>query len=126
MNIIFPLSVVQGIMGDLIFCMNSCMNARMYVGYISVYVFWCACMYVQRRKSVYNFGGTEIGKIGDNASAEGVKLRLPKARSPSRLGGLGECRKLPQRGLGRSPRSRRDFEHFMQKWSTFYAKMEFI
>src|SRR6218665_3552782 len=33
-------------------------------------------------------------------SAEGAKLRLPKARSPSRLGGLGERRMLPQRGLG--------------------------
>src|SRR6218665_2928998 len=42
-------------------------------------------------------------------SAEGAKLRLPKARSPSRLGGLEECRKLPQRGLGRSPRNRPDF-----------------
>jgi len=28
-------------------------------------------------------------------SAEGAKMRLPKARSPSRLGGLGEHRKLP-------------------------------
>src|SRR6218665_3300381 len=51
----------------------------------------------QRRKSVYNFGGTEIGKIGDNASAEGSKVRLPKARSPSRLGGLRERRKVPHR-----------------------------
>jgi len=43
---------------------------------------------------VYIFGGTDLEKIGESASAEGVKLRLPKARSPSRLGGLGECRKL--------------------------------
>ena len=52
-------------------------------------------------------------------SVEGAKLRLPKARSPSRLGGLGERRKLPQRGLRRNPRIRRDFEHFKPKWSTF-------
>src|SRR6218665_3883438 len=56
----------------------------------------------QRRKSVCNFGGTDLEKFGESASAEGAKLRLPKARSPSRLGGLRERRKLPQRG-------RRDF-----------------
>jgi len=28
--------------------------------------------------------------VGDIASAEGAKLRLPKVRSPFRLGGLGE------------------------------------
>src|SRR6218665_3721958 len=33
--------------------------------------------------------------VGVIASAKGEKLRLPKARSPSRLGGLGERRKLP-------------------------------
>src|SRR6218665_1856162 len=53
-------------------------------------------------------------------SAEGAKLRLPKARSLSRLGDLGERRNLPQRGLGRSPRNQRDFEHFNPKWSTFW------
>src|SRR6218665_3347172 len=79
----------------------------------------------QRRKSVYNIGGTEIGRIGDNASAEGAKLRLPKARSPLTTRGSGERRKLPLRGLGWSLRSRHDFEHFVPKWSTFYAKMEY-
>src|SRR6218665_704333 len=44
-------------------------------------------------------------------SAEGAKLRLPKARSPSLLG-AGGALYAPQRGLGRSPRNRRDFEHF--------------
>jgi len=65
-------------------------------------------------------------KNGEVASAKGAKLRLPKARSPLRLGGLGERRKLPQRGLGRSPRKRRDFEHFMPKWSTFLALVNLI
>jgi len=69
--------------------------------------------------NLYNFGGTDIEKIGKNASAEGAKLLLPKARRPSRLGGLRERRKLPQRDLGRSPWSQRDFKHFMPKWSTF-------
>src|SRR6218665_3230801 len=42
-------------------------------------------------------------------NAEGATVRLPKARSPSRQG-----------GLGRSPRNRRDFQHFKPKWSTFW------
>ena len=62
----------------------------------------------QRRKSVYNFGGTDIEEIGESASAESAKLRLPKARSPSRLG-----------GLRLRPRRRRDFEHFMPKFCSF-------
>jgi len=45
----------------------------------------------------------EYVRFVDIASAEGVKLRLPKARSPLRLGGLGVRRKLPQRGLGGAP-----------------------
>src|SRR6218665_3383755 len=57
-----------------------------------------------------NFSPPRIREI---ASAKGAKLRLPKARSPLRLGSLRERRKLPQVGLGRSPRNRRDFEHFM-------------
>src|SRR6218665_883839 len=32
---------------------------------------------------------------GEVASAKGAKLRLPKARNPLRLGGLGERRQLP-------------------------------
>src|SRR6218665_1810908 len=73
----------------------------------------------QRRKSVYNFGGTDLEKFGGSASPVGAKLRWPKAKSPSRLGGLGERRKLPQRGLGRNPRNRRNFEYFKRKWSKF-------
>src|SRR6218665_2807292 len=45
-------------------------------------------------------------------SAEGAKLRLPKARSPSLLGGWGEGLKPPGGGGGGPPRNRRDFEHF--------------
>src|SRR6218665_1105953 len=37
-------------------------------------------------------GGTEIG---ESASAEGAKLRLPNARSSSRLGGLWSVVKSP-------------------------------
>src|SRR6218665_755199 len=56
---------------------------------------------IQRRKSVslYSFGGTDIGKIGESASAEGAKLRWPKARSPFRLGTGGNLWGLG----GRSP-----------------------
>src|SRR6218665_2334212 len=35
------------------------------------------------------------GRAKKGLSAEGAKLRLPKARSPTRLWSLGECRKLP-------------------------------
>ena len=62
-----------------------------------------------RGENLYiTLGGTDLEKFGGSASAEDAKLRLPKARSPSRLEGLGERRKLPQRGL-----NRRDFEDFM-------------
>ena len=67
------------------------------------------------RVEIFVLGGAKGG-----LSTEGAKLRLPKARSPSRLGSLGERRKLPQRGLGRSPKNRVDFEHFKPKWSTFW------
>ena len=54
----------------------------------------------QRRKSVayITLGETDrpIAKIGESACAEGAKLRFPKAKSPSRLGGLEERRKFPQ------------------------------
>ena len=55
MNIIFPLSVVDGIMGGGYFlCMNSCMFARMYIGPISLYMYVGvhACMCVRLAKRV--------------------------------------------------------------------------
>ena len=67
-----------------------------------------------------NRAGIFVWGAKGGLSDEGAKLRLPKARSPSRLGGLGERRKLPQLGLGRSPRNRRGFEHFKPKWCTFW------
>src|SRR6218665_2764809 len=42
-------------------------------------------------------------KNGEVASAKGAKLRLPKVRSPLRLGGLGERRKLPSGVWGGAP-----------------------
>src|SRR6218665_1905561 len=45
----------------------------------------------------------EYVQVGDIASAEGAKLRLPKARSPFRLWGLGERRKLPSGVWGGAP-----------------------
>src|SRR6218665_1572180 len=56
----------------------------------------------------------EYIRVGDIASAEGAMLRLPKARSPFRLGDLGSVVSSPSGDLGRSPRNRRDFEHFMR------------
>src|SRR6218665_202963 len=63
---------------------------------------------------------------GDIAGDKCGRLRLPKARSLLRLGGLGECRNLPRRGLGQSPRNRRDFEHFIPKRCTFWALVNLI
>jgi len=56
-----------------------------------------------------------FGRAKRGLSAEGAKLRLPKARSPSRLGGLRECRKLPC-GSGAPPQK-------PTRFLTFYAKM---
>src|SRR6218665_201859 len=42
------------------------------------------------------------------------------------LGGMGERRKLLPRGLERSPRKRRNFEHFMPKWSAFSDVVNFL
>jgi len=39
----------------------------------------------------------------EGLSAEGAKLRLLKAKSPSRLGDLGERRKLPSGVWGGAP-----------------------
>src|SRR6218665_1801653 len=65
--------------------------------------------------------------IGDNASAEGAKLRLPKARSPSRLGAWGSD-VSSRAGSGAEPHAEADAilnilckngVHFMPKWSSF-------
>src|SRR6218665_1939665 len=62
---------------------------------------------------VFLFGGLMGNKRRrrETAIAEGKK--------PLTTRGSGERRELPQRGLGRSPRNRRNFEHFKRKWSTF-------
>ena len=52
--------------------------------------------------------------VGGIASAEGAKLRLPKARSPSRLGDLGERRKPSK------PETDSILNTSSQKWSTFW------
>jgi len=39
-------------------------------------------------------------------------LKASSGDRPSRLGGLEECRKLPQRGPGRSPSRKRILVHF--------------
>ena len=69
---------------------------------------------------VFLFGGAKVG-----LSAEGAKMRLPKARSLSRLGGLRKHRKLssgsPQNA---EPQNRRDFEHFKPKCGTFWDSVD--
>src|SRR6218665_940731 len=66
------------------------------------------------------WGAYQSVRVGQIASAEGAKLPLLKAKNTSRLGGLGERRKLPQWGMGRSPRNRSNFEHFMPKLGTIW------
>ena len=55
----------------------------------------------------------------EDERAPKARVRAPKARSPPRLGGLGERRKLPQRGLGRSPSRQRFWEHLAYKMGLF-------
>jgi len=66
-----------------------------------------------------SWGAYENVRVVQTASAEGAKLRLLKARSPSRLGGLGERRKLPQRGLGRSQETEAILSISSQNWVHF-------
>src|SRR6218665_3391675 len=59
------------------------------------------------------------------ASAEGAKLRLPKARRPSRLGGLRERRKLPRGVWGGAPETVRILNISCQK-STFWDLLNLV
>src|SRR6218665_480081 len=63
---------------------------------------------------------------GEIASAEGGKLRLPKARSPLRIGGLGERRMLPSGVWGRAPETDAILNNFLAKWSTFWALVNLV
>jgi len=51
---------------------------------------------------------------------------IAEGKKPLPTRGSGERRKLLQRGLWRSPRSRRNFEHFMPKWSEFSDVVNFL
>ena len=51
---------------------------------------------------------------------------IAEGKKPFTTRGSGEHRKLPQRGLGQSPRNRRDFEHFIPERSTFWALVNLI
>src|SRR6218665_1393304 len=63
------------------------------------------------------WGGRIFWIIG-HRSWESCKRRkreaaIAEGKKPLTTRGPGGRRKLPQRGLGQSPRNRRDFEHFM-------------
>jgi len=62
-----------------------------------------------------SWGAYENVLVSQIVSAEGAKLRLPKARSPSRLGGLCERCKHPS-GSGAKPQK-------PTRFLTFYAKI---
>src|SRR6218665_2782537 len=61
-----------------------------------------------------------------NCKCRRREAAIVEGKKPYRLGGLGERRKLPQQGLGRSPKNRRNFEHFMPKWSAFWDVVNLI
>jgi len=73
----------------------------------------------QRRKSVYYFGGTDIEKIVESESAGGAKLRLPKARSSSQLGGLGSVVSSPSGVWGGAPEAVEILSISCQNWVNF-------
>ena len=68
----------------------------------------------------------ETGQVLLFRGLKGIKRRrretaIAEGKKPlTTIGGQEERRKLPQRGLGRSPRNRRDFEHCKPKWSKFW------
>src|SRR6218665_3664628 len=81
-------------------------------------------LYNQWHKSVYNFGGTEVWENWRQCKRRRREAAIAEGKKPLPTRGHRERRKLPSGVWGGAPcRSRRDFEHFMQKWSTFYAKM---
>ena len=55
-----------------------------------------------------------------NCECQRREAAFAESKKPFATRGLGERRKLPQRGLGRSPRNRTDFEHFMPKLGPFW------
>src|SRR6218665_1478320 len=78
------------------------------------------CDLTTRGENLYiTLGGTDLEKFGESASANGEKLRLPKARSPSRLGGLGERRKLPSAVWGGAPEADAIFNILCQNGVNF-------
>ena len=59
-------------------------------------------------------------RVGQIACAEGAELAIAEGKKLLATRGLGERRKLLQRGLGRSLRNRSDIEHFRPKLGTFW------
>src|SRR6218665_4166804 len=63
----------------------------------------------QRRKSVYNFGGCRNRENLGKCKRRRREAAIAEGKKPLTIRRSGERRKLHQRGLGRSPRSRRNF-----------------
>src|SRR6218665_985382 len=80
--------------------------------------FWAVYDFSPKRWGVdfFNYRWLKLGKL-QAPKARSWNCRRQKAPTTR---GSGERRKLPQRGLGQSPRNRRNFEHFKPKWSTFW------
>src|SRR6218665_563644 len=76
-------------------CMYVCMHACMYVCmYVCMYIGGVRfqSMGVGLKKYLIKYQNVQVGEI---ASAEGGKLRLPKVRSPLRLGARGSVVSSP-------------------------------
>ena len=63
MNIIFPLSVADGIMGALLLSMNSCMYARMYVYLCSSLYMYAGVLAFMCVRLANDFINDKTGKI---------------------------------------------------------------
>src|SRR6218665_1902543 len=71
--------------------------------------------YVRQHSGVYpplSDGSNSPPQNTGNCKPRRREAAIAEGKKPLRLGSLTERRKLPQRGLGRSPRNRRDFEQF--------------
>src|SRR6218665_1241191 len=88
---------------------------------VTLNVPWLLITYSLRGVNLYKtLGGTEIGKIWVSASAEGAKLRLPKARSLSRLQGLGNVLNSPSGVWGGAPEADAIFNILCQNGVHFW------
>jgi len=72
------------------------------------------------------FAYKHVGNCWGNCKRRRREAAIAKGKKLLPTRGSEERRKLPQLGMGRSPRIRRNFEHFMPKWSAFWDAVNLI